>query len=218
MTDDIKDSGAGASGSEMSDKIMDGNNAGPSGATGPAQSGPAQTGAAQTGAAASGPAGATGPVVPEKYDLKLPEGSLLSAEELGKIESFAKERGLPNKDAQALLDQQSKLLTSYAEGEKSKWGTETAKWPDAVKADPEIGGEAFQQNVELAKRVVTRFGSPTLIKGLSETGFGNHPELVRIFARIGAAMDDDKLVMPGSKSSAATKSMEDVFYPSKSET
>jgi len=176
MTDPTNDSKVEAGGNATADKIMDGSNAGPSGATGPAQSGPAQTGAAQTGssqtgaaqtgAAESGPQGATGPAkAPEKYEIKLPEGSLLNADEIGKIESFAKERGLPNEQAQALVDHQSKLLSSYAERKQVEWDSETGKWPDAVKADPEIGGEFYQKKVELAKRVVLRFGSEQFIAG-----------------------------------------------------
>src|SRR3990172_2365452 len=102
---------------EAAKKIMDGGNAGPSGATGPGQTGPAQTGAAQTGAAEtgaaqtgpaqSGPTGATGPSgPPEKYEIKLPEGSLLDASEIERTVTLAKEQGLSNKTAQALLDHQ----------------------------------------------------------------------------------------------------------------
>lgn len=180
--------------------------------TGAAQTGAAQTGAAQTGAQQSGPSGATGPNAPEKYDLKLPEGSLLEASEIEKIASLAKERGLSNKDAQALLDDRSKLLDSYAGKQKETWGKETGRWLEVTKADPEIGGEAFGKNAELAKRVVTRFGTPELMQGLNETGFGNHPELVRLMVRIGKAMDDDQLVMPGSKTPAVEKNLADVFY------
>lgn len=44
------------------------------------------------------------PVAPETYDLKLPEGSLLSAEAVQEVEALAREAGLSNEHAQKLLD------------------------------------------------------------------------------------------------------------------
>ena len=152
------------------------------------------------------------PKAPEKYELKLPDGSLLEATEIEKIASFAKERGLSNDEAQAMLNDRNTLLESYAGKQKKVWETETGKWMDQSKADTEIGGDAFEKNAELAKRVVTRFGTPALMEGLNATGFGNHPELVRMMVRIGKAMDEDQLVLPGSKAPAAEKEMADVFY------
>ena len=149
-----------------------------------------------------------------KFELKLPEGSLLDAGAIERSVTFAKEHGLSPKAAQAMLDRESKLLGSNAESQKEAWDKGTAAWLETAKVDKEYGGEAFAKNAELAKRVVNRFGSPELLKGLNETGFGNHPELVRMFWKIGQAMDDDQLVLPGAKNTAAPKDMADVFYGS----
>ena len=186
---------------------------GPAGATGPAETGAAATGPegatgpAETGAAQTGPSGA-----PEKYDLKLPEGSLLEAGELEKTAALAKARGLSNEDAQALINEQSKLLDSHAGKQKAIWAEETGKWIGIAKADPEIGGEAFNGNAEVAKRVIDRYGSDSLKIGLSETGFGDHPELIRMMVRIGRSMSEDQLVLPGSKAPAEV-STADKLYP-----
>ena len=53
----------------------------------------------------------------------------------------------------------------------------------------------FNESIELSKRVIDKFGSQELKQQLDATGFGNHPELVRIFSKIGKAMGDDKLVI-----------------------
>jgi hypothetical protein len=146
-----------------------------------------------------------------KFELKLPKGSLLDASALERIVSFAKEQGLTPKHAQALLDRESNLLTEHADGQKKAFDAVTSEWVEQSKQDKEFGGEKFAENAELAKRVVHRFGSKELLNGLNETKFGNHPELVRMLVRIGKAMSEDQLVMPG-KSTAATKDMADVFY------
>jgi len=210
---------------KTADKIFDGPSGaqGPSGAgeSGAAASGAAESGAAESGAAesgakesgATGPDGATGPSgPPEKYELTLPEGSLLTAEAIERTATFAKEQGLSNKAAQAVLDRESKALSSYAESQKESWEKETVAWLETAKTDKETGGEEFGKNAELAKRVITRYGTKEFASGLSATGFGNHPELFRFVLRIGKAMGEDQLVLPGSQTPAETKDMADLFY------
>ena len=150
---------------------------------------------------------------PEKFELKLPQGSLLDAGAIERTVAFAKEQGLPSKVAQALLDRESKLLAVHAEGQQKTYKELTTKWVEDIKADKEIGGEDFGKHAELAKRVVDRFGSDDLRKGLNDTGFGNHPELVRMLVKIGKSMSEDQLVLPG-KTAATGKDMADVFYGS----
>lgn len=149
------------------------------------------------------------PVVPEKYDLKLPKDALLDPSSVEMIAAIARERGLSNEQAQGLLEQQEKSVADHIEQKSTAWMSQ-------AQADKEIGGEAFKENVELAKRVVERFGTDTLKQELSRFGYGNHPELVRLLTRIGKTMANDQLIIPGSQSGGAKK-IEDVFYPSKKE-
>jgi hypothetical protein len=144
-------------------------------------------------------------IVPDKYDLKIPDGSLIEPSFLDGIAANAKAQGLSQEEAQAYLDQQSNNLKSYVEN-RSK------QWEEQVKADSELGGDGLNQNVELARRVADRFGSDQLKTELNRSGFGNHPELVRLLSRIGKAMSEDQLVMPNSQGGQAKQSMEDKFY------
>lgn len=179
-------SGAGASGA-MGQSGPTG--AGPSGAQGP-------TGA--EGAGASGPSGASGASkVPEKYELKLPEGSPLKATHVEKIAAEAKARGLSNEEAQALLERDSELLATHAEDQQAQLKATTAKWLEDAKADGEIGGAKAAECFELSKRVVARFGTDAFKASLESTGLGNNPELVRMLYRIGKSMSEDQLVLPG---------------------
>lgn len=153
--------------------------------------------------------------VPEKYELKLPKDSLLNAEHVKEAEAFAKANKLPNDVAQALLERENATIAAYVESQKKQFEQSTKEWVEQMKADKEIGGDAFPQNAELAKRVVARFGSEPLKQALNDTGLGNHPELVKMLVQIGKAMSPDGFVLPGS-SPGAPKSMEDKFYPSHS--
>ena len=150
--------------------------------------------------------------IPERYELQLPKDSLLKQEHVDKVAAEAKARGLSNEDAQKLLERDNSVVSGYLEQTKQNLTELSNKWVDQIKADKELGGEKFNENAELAKRVVGRFATDDFKKVLSESGFGNHPELVRVFARIGRAMSSDKLVIPGSNVATKSKSMEDVFY------
>jgi len=154
-------------------------------------------------------------VVPEKYDLKLKEGSLLDAAYVEKVTAYAKEHKLSNEQAQAHLDRETGAVAAYMEGATQKLKHQAdVEWPAMAKADPEIGGEAFNKNVEISHRVLAKYGSPKLMEELNNTGFGNHPELIRVFSKIGKMMTEDQLVMPGAVQGSGQKSMADVFYGS----
>lgn len=152
------------------------------------------------------------PKAPDTYTLKLPDGSLLDAAHLERTAAFAKERGLSNEDAQKVLERDHATVVAFIEGQKQAMVKKSEEWVQFSKADKEIGGEAFAKNAELAKRVLEKYGTESLRKTLDETGYGNHPELLRVFARVGKAMAEDTLVQPGA-SGAGTKSPESIMYP-----
>jgi hypothetical protein len=65
-------------------------------------------------------------------------------------------------------------------------------------------GAAFQQKIELGHRAVEYFGGKPLKDFLDETGLGDHPVLVRTFAKMGAELGEDKLVGLGNDSNTLT--------------
>ena len=136
------------------------------------------------------------PVVPDKYELKLPEGAILEAADVEDTAALAKELGLSNEAAQKLLEKRNADRATLLESQQQFLRDSVSSWENAVKADPEIIGEKgteFQANVKLAKQALNRFGSPELIKALKETGYGSHPDLVRMMVRVGKAMRSDEM-------------------------
>lgn len=137
-----------------------------------------------------------------KYDLKLPKGSRLSESAVAEVTSFAKERGLTNDQAQAILDRQSNAFEATDKANRpggAEWKKRVDTWETAIAADSELGGDKMKENVEIASRVVKRFGSESLQRDLQETGFGSHPELVRLLTKIGRAMGESKLITGDGK-------------------
>ena len=164
-------------------------------------------------------------IVPEKYGLKLPDGSKLDAAHIEKIAEFSKKHGFSDKEAQALLERDNETFSAYAERMKQQQKTESEaalkaaseKWLAETKNDKEIGGEAFVKTAELTKRVLDRFGNDELKRLLNESGYGNHPEVVRFVNKVGSSMKEDQLVLAGTVATGGAKSMEKIFYPNQAQ-
>lgn len=137
--------------------------------------------------------------VPEKYELSLPENSLLNDESLSKLSETAKELGLSNEQAQKLVESQNDAVSNYQQQAEQNWKQQIDSWSDAVKNDKEMGGDNFDQTITHAQAAIEKFAPPEFKDALNESGYGNHPELVRTFARIGKWIGEDNPV--GAQSS-----------------
>lgn len=174
------------------------------------------TAAAKTGTEAA-PAG----TIPEKYDLKVPDGATVDADFVTRTAATARALGLTNEAGQKLLDAQIAELatarTAAIEAGKAEqlkamqpggaiWAEQEAAWRAKALTDAEIGGspEKLQANVDLAVKVVNRFAPDEAKQFFTDSGLGSHPALVRMFARIGKAMSEATLTAPGAGASAAT--------------
>lgn len=144
---------------------------------------------------------------PEKYEFKTAEGQELDAEAVKAFEPIAKELNLSNEQAQKLVDMYgSKIMPKLVEQQAAQWQQQIEQWAEQVKADKDLGTDA---SIGAAQKAMDKFGSPELKQYLNETGLGNHPELVRIFANIGKAMSEDGLV---TGNSGGAKSAADVLF------
>jgi hypothetical protein len=157
------------------------------------------------------------PLEIKPLELKLPEGSHLTAETVAQVAARAKELNLTPEQAQAELNRESDLVKTFVDGEKARLAKEVNTWVDESKKDPEIGGEKFAASAETAKRVVNRFGTEAFKKALNDSGLGNHPELVRVFTRIGRAMTEDQLVL-STGNAVVPRSAAEVLYGDSSKT
>lgn len=155
------------------------------------------------------------PVIPDKYDLKLPEGSPLDPASVKKAEEFAKANKLTQAQAQELLTRDSVTVADYIKAGQEALKASKGKYIDQLTADPEIGGANLTKNVEMAKRVMDTFASPELKKLLNDTGLGNHPELVKVFAKVGAKMSEDSFIPGGGSSQLTEKSVADKLFAEK---
>lgn len=131
---------------------------------------------------------------PEKYEFQAGEGVELDTEALKDFEPVARELNLSNEQAQKLVDAYPKILAGVQQRQAEAWQKQTEDWAADVKADKEIGGDKLTANLSKAQRALDQFGTPALKEYLNTTGLGNHPDLVKTFVKIGAAMSEDNMV------------------------
>jgi len=173
------------------------------------------------------------PVVPEKYDLKLPEGSTLDPAIVQRTEAIARDLGLSNEAGQKLLEQRVKEISDLETSAKkaaedsqkalidawkpggTEWVKRETQWATQAKADPELGAtpEAFAVSVEKAQQALAKYG-PELKPLLDETGFGSHPAVIKMLARIGKASSEGSLVLGTGGQIKRAASDAQVLYPS----
>ena len=181
-------------------------------AAAPPAAAPASTAAAQAPAAQDPKTTPATPAEVKREDLKL-EGLLIEPARIDAVLADGKAKGWSKEQVQEALNSEHGVINSYVEGEKAKLKQEQDAWYEAAKSDKEIGGDGFTVNVELGKRVIDRFGNDIVKKILVETGADVHPEIMRMFVRIGKAMGPDSLVMPGAGGSADQGRLADRLYP-----
>lgn len=151
------------------------------------------------------------PVVPEKYEFKLPEGYELDESALKVFEPALKDLKLTNESAQKLVDAYAQVQKAQLEESERAFNAQVEKWAEDVKADKELGGQAFEQTKASALKAVAKFGTPELKALLNQTGLGNNPEFVRFCARVGKQLrEDDPINVPGKATGG--KSAAEVLY------
>lgn len=178
--------------------------------------------------------------VPEKYDLKLPEGSTVDPALTERTAAKARALGLNNEAAQTLLDAEvadavdretaakaaadttvkeakeaatTALLDAWKPG-GDEWKKQQAEWVTAAKADPSLGKtpEQFAQSLEKGQQALARFGTPELKTYLDQTGFGSHPEVLKFLAAIGRASSESGMPTLITPSGGGTKTAAQILY------
>ena len=144
---------------------------------------------------------------PEEYVFTPPDGIEIDEEQIEAFGEYAHDLGLSQDQFQKLIDfeiersqkAQSQMADAYTE--------RVSSWAEATKADKELGGEALSEHLGLAKRAMDAFASPELAKLIDTPsaenpdglGLGNHPEVIRLFYRVGKAISESDLVTGDSK-------------------
>jgi len=140
------------------------------------------------------------------YEFALPEGLDPANIKLDDIKAFAKDLGLDpvadKEKAQKILDRVLQQRTDFETAQQTAKDEVLADWAKQAREDAEIGGDKFEPTLAAARSVIAndKIVSPGFKEFLETTGLGNHPEMIRVFARLSPLFANDSPVPGGGGS------------------
>lgn len=192
--------GAGTSGTLLTNKPGEGANGNGQQETGNADAKDGKGEAGKEGAEAAA------------YTLTAPEGYPINEGALKGLNEMCKAENLNEKQANAVMAYMQGNYTSFVAQQQEAMQAQAKTWIGEFQADKEFGGDKFDASVADAQRALATFDkSGTVSKMLAETGYGNNPDVLRIFARVGRALGEDQLAGNGG-GGAEQKPLEDRLY------
>lgn len=150
-------------------------------------------------------------------DLALPEKSFLTKEDLEEIKAFAKEKGLSAEQAKLLVERENHAIAGWVGLQKEALEHERKeKWLPALKADPDFGGQKFEEVEGSMKSFFERFDpNGEFQKHLEASGLRYFPPLWKMLARASQAAARDRILpgQPGDVQGTSKRlSNAEVFY------
>lgn len=150
--------------------------------------------------------------VPEKYELKAPEGFTLTEADIAKHSAFFKEAGLSNKQAQMAVDYEAKVQKermALVDEQFKTWNENNVK---ETMAHPGI-----KQELAYVAKVRGLLSQETL-EALNASGIGNQKSFILDAAKIGRLFSeehlvDDKATRKPSSSGYNRDEIAEKFYP-----
>lgn len=149
----------------------------------------------------------------EYADFTAPEGVTLNTDAVTELKAFAAEKKLTQEDAQKLVDLGAKTMQQQHAALVSQIEAAQAQWSEATRTDQEFGGDKLDENLAVARRALTQFGTPALSTMIKESGLGNHPEIIRAFYRVGKAISEDKTEKGTTRPANAADDLAKKLYP-----
>lgn len=147
----------------------------------------------------------------EYAEFTLPEGITLDTAAVEAFKPIAAELGLNQEQAQKLVNLRAEQVRQEAEA----YAAQMTEWANTAKTDAELaGGQGFDANLASACATYAKVATPELRGLLDSTGYGNHPEVVRMFYRIGKQLGEDGRPPSGADPSRGQRSLEERLYGS----
>lgn len=132
----------------------------------------------------------------DKYDFKAPEG--MDADFLSGFKDLAVKSGIHPRQAEKLFgfynDHVSKVMsTNEVESKRN--------FEDSVKGLQKEWGQGYDRKLQAASGLFNSIADETSKKFVADSGIGNNPEFIKIFAKLAEQMGEDKYVQADNRSS-----------------
>ena len=123
----------------------------------------------------------------------VPDGIEFEPAALDRFKKIFHANGLTQKQAEGIFKEYMSYVGEQHNAVTSNGQAQRSEWVNQVKRE---FGRAFDERVDLAVRAVETFGGTELMQWLDQTGLGDHPMFVKMFANIGQQMQES-LASPG---------------------
>lgn len=149
------------------------------------------------------------PKAPDKYELKVGKdaATFIDAEDLKQIEKVARDKGLTNDQAQAIVDGRASALLE-----------QSVAFRAVTEADADLGGDKMADTQRLVKVAMDKIYPAGTKDGddfrqmLAKTGYGNNRLIIKHFRDLGRQMAEDSPGAEGTGGGNRPKDAATVLY------
>jgi hypothetical protein len=152
------------------------------------------------------------PVVPEKYDIKVPDGITLDEKLVSEFTNVAKELKLTNEQAQKLVDLQTKGALDHAQKITSDYNSTVESWK---KETLEKLGPKHGEEIGYANKFLDKFANSETRQLLIDTGLANNYNIMNTLIKAGKAIAEDRLTDGHGSANGSKKSAAEILYGGK---
>lgn len=102
----------------------------------------------------------------------------------------------------------SKLVQDLTLYGQVKHKLQLEDWDKASYDDPEFGGDKYDESIAIATQGLAAYDPDGIMRQLlQDTGYNRHPEVIRIFYRIGRDLSPDRMVGGGHNSGGDARNL-----------
>jgi len=159
--------------------------------------------------------------LPEKiadYEFKVPENSQFEDGFMTQFKEQAFSAGILPRQVEPLLKWYSEANNKALSDLQAQQASETQTELSQLKQE---WGQAYDQNVNLAKQAAKATGMENVFDWLNETGLGDNPMMIKMLSKFGSLMKEDTIAdsgaqsvhTPGDYQSQITKITGDMAHP-----
>ncbi len=152
---------------------------------------------------------------PVKYeDFQIPEGLTADDPLVSAFVETVSVKGLSQETAQAVLAELAPKVTEALQAPYREWQAQQTAWLKEINDDPTIGGANLGPVQQRIGRLLAdpNFVDAGFAQAMNATGAGNHPAVIRTFAKLAARLTEGEPVRPGAPAQQP-KGLAEKLYP-----
>ena len=158
-------------------------------------------------------------LTPERYDLAM-EGFSIDPGLIQNADPVLRDIGLSNDAANKLLpvarDIMARTQENLVRQIEDAAAAQKRTWHDAFVTDPEIGGARRTETEHFAAKGLDALGyaqGHPFRQALDNSGFGNHPDMIRAFRRLGELVGEDGSFVRPTTATSRNRPVWERLYP-----